>query len=80
MFVPSLFEVYDASYIFLFFSFQNCGLVYYILLVAIVFDLTIFFVSSLTVAAAPLFFSVDAVGDFAVMAFYYLFHIFAAAV
>ena len=80
MFVPSLFEVYGAPYIFLFFSFQNCSLVYHILLVAVVFDWTIFLVSSLAVAAAPLFFSVVAVGDFAVMAFYDLFHIFAAAV
>ena len=80
MFVPSFFEVYGASYIFLFFSFQNCSLVYHILLVAVVFDWTVFLVSSLAVAAAPLFFSVVAVGDFAVMAFDYLFHVFAAAV
>ena len=80
MFIPPFFEVYGASYVFLFISFQNCSLVYNILLVAIVFNWTGFLVSSLAIAAAPLFFSVVAVGDFAVMAFDYLFHVFAAAV
>ena len=79
MFIPPFFEVYGTSYVFLFISFQNCSLVYNILLVAIVFNWIRFLVCSLAIAAA-LFFSVVAVGDFAVMAFDYLFHVFAAAV
>ena len=80
MLVLPFLKVYSASYVFLFISFQNCSLVYDVLLVAIVYNWTIFFVSSLAIAAAPLLFSVSAVSDFAVMAFDNLFHIFAAAV
>ena len=78
MLVPPFLKVYSASYVFLFISFQNCSLVYDVLLVAIVYNWTIFFASSLAVAAAPLFFSFSAVSDFAVVAFDNLFRIFAA--